>query len=70
MIVGKPVEIFFRIRLILVKRPEVPGGIAARSFHLDNIGSQITQNFTAEKSCFIAEIENPAIFEQLLFSFH
>src|SRR6266446_355172 len=68
-VIADEVEAFAGIRPVAWERTNKPRCIAAGRFDLDNIGTQVGQNFSARESRFVSEIQH-AIWSEGAVCFH
>ncbi len=55
---AEPGEAFFRVGLVLEKRPEPPRRVAAGALDLHHVGAEVAEYFAREKAQLVGEIEH------------
>ena len=55
---GEPVEALLRMALAVEIRPDQPGGVPARTLHLDHVRAQVAQGLAAEEAQLVGEVQD------------
>ena len=56
---SKPEKTFLRVRLVMVERPQVAGGVTAWSLDLDYVCPQVSEYLTRQKTFLIGQVQYP-----------